>query len=87
MVYRRKQDPVSEQDNKAQRPARRQERADSVIFSVCFCICKLACIFLCMLTGQLRTCRTLWPRYIDPDTLLYTVAVARSALLRQESTH
>lgn len=49
MVYRRKQDPVSEQDNKAQRPARRQERAD----------CDFQCVFL-----YLQAC-VYFPLYVN----------------------
>lgn len=75
IVYRRKQDHVSEQDNKAQRPARRQERADSGILTVSASVCASLSLYD-MLTGHMRTCRKCnttalfyWPRH---QTHLYT---------------
>lgn len=62
-VHRRKQDHISELDNKEQRPFRRQERAEPQILPVCvFCLCVTGW----NAKGHVRTCNITallcWPR-------------------------
>lgn len=68
IVYWKKQDHVSEPDNKAWRPARRQEKGWlDVSHGVCFCACKLVCICV-QHTGEHAAWVIIWPYYIDADT-------------------
>lgn len=82
IVYRWKQDHVSEQDNKAKRPAKRLERADWMILSaflLSVCAHRRLRVFVSVWCGSQDIQGrgqyvTLWLYYIDPETLPCTVA-------------